>query len=588
MIVPKPVYKGASPRQKMKFVEVVFEIIRETSFHNSAMAAEDADALVPALVELAKLSPVATEADLHRLSASRRTLLDVLGCSSVGIDQFFQLVFGSGHSLAQMPKQAKRRYAALAPSDLVETEALDDFFAQSPWESRLLALQLLNEDPITPAALRSMNASLALLRKSDPVTLPLHFLGLLCNASFMAGYATLVGKYEARQALSALATQMLAAAGYPVNGLPGAGAAPKDPPGSRRPRALVLAERFTNGNDLYRCFASAIESMKEHFDVVLVADQRTKCPQHAALADKLVYIDTVSPDGLSKVIKLAADSRPDLVFYPSVGMTPWTYALAHMRLALIQVASTGTPGPVGSPAIDYQAFQSGIWASEATQFERPVLFEAQPQGEGVYDSQWFRGLPRRPKSGSAARALVVGINSSAPKLNAEFLDTLRAIANDLDVAIALEFFPSRSGLEFQAVRGKLAQVFPEATIHQSVAYRDYVTLLSGCDIILQSFPFGGTNTTLEALLLGIPILCMAGCETHSTVDMEILRRGNLDTDLLASSRDDYARRARALINDADLRKAVAAKVAAAAPLVLSSAKKGVTLGSALRGLVTAF
>ena len=42
------------------------------------------------------------------------------------------------------------------------------------------------------------------------------------------------------------------------------------------------------------------------------------------------------------------------------------------------------------------------------------------------------------------------------------------------------------------------------------AYREHVNMYNDMDIMLDSWPYGGTATTTEALLMGVPLITMAG------------------------------------------------------------------------------
>jgi protein O-GlcNAc transferase len=76
-------------------------------------------------------------------------------------------------------------------------------------------------------------------------------------------------------------------------------------------------------------------------------------------ADRFVQ----GPKPVKSWLEEARQDRPDVMFYPEVGMDPATCALAALRLAPTQVASWGHPVTTGLPSIDL--FLSG------EQLERP-------------------------------------------------------------------------------------------------------------------------------------------------------------------------------------------------------------------------
>lgn len=51
-------------------------------------------------------------------------------------------------------------------------------------------------------------------------------------------------------------------------------------------------------------------------------------------------------------------------------------------------------------------------------------------------------------------------------------------------------------------------------------YREHIKMYDDMDIMLDSFPYGGTTTSTEAILMGVPFITMAalgeagGCLSH--------------------------------------------------------------------------
>jgi hypothetical protein len=102
----------------------------------------------------------------------------------------------------------------------------------------------------------------------------------------------------------------------------------------------------------------------------------------------------------------------------------------------------------------------------------------------------------------------------------------------------VHFFPNTSGVELLALRLELGQQFPHAQVHAAAAYADYMAQLSQAAVILQSFPFGGTNTAMDALALGIPLVCLDGGDLASKVDPLLLAHAGL-AELRAATPAEY-------------------------------------------------
>ncbi|MBM3515701.1 MAG: glycosyltransferase, partial [Alphaproteobacteria bacterium] len=72
------------------------------------------------------------------------------------------------------------------------------------------------------------------------------------------------------------------------------------------------------------------------------------------------------------------------------------------------------------------------------------------------------------------------------------------------------------------------------------------------DIALDPFPFNGTTTTLDALLMGVPVVALRGDRHVARLGANVLTRVGL-SDLIAETRDGYIEIAARLAADAGRR-----------------------------------
>ncbi len=77
---------------------------------------------------------------------------------------------------------------------------------------------------------------------------------------------------------------------------------------------------------------------------------------------------------------------------------------------------------------------------------------------------------------------------------------------------------------------------------------DHLAMYRKVDIALDTFPYHGTTTTLDSLLMGVPVITLAGHNHASRVGESLLTQIGLP-DLIARSPDDYVARAIALAAD---------------------------------------
>jgi predicted O-linked N-acetylglucosamine transferase (SPINDLY family) len=77
---------------------------------------------------------------------------------------------------------------------------------------------------------------------------------------------------------------------------------------------------------------------------------------------------------------------------------------------------------------------------------------------------------------------------------------------------------------------------------------EYLQLYHRLDIVLDTFPYNGHTTNLDALWMGVPVVSLAGVTHVSRGGMSILNNIGLP-DLVAHSEDDYVRIAMDLAGD---------------------------------------
>ena len=81
------------------------------------------------------------------------------------------------------------------------------------------------------------------------------------------------------------------------------------------------------------------------------------------------------------------------------------------------------------------------------------------------------------------------------------------------------------------------------------AHRDHMEAYSEIDIALDTFPYHGTTTTLDALWMGVPVITLAGDRHASRVGASILTTLGL-TEFVARTPDEYVSAAALLAGDA--------------------------------------
>jgi predicted O-linked N-acetylglucosamine transferase (SPINDLY family) len=211
-----------------------------------------------------------------------------------------------------------------------------------------------------------------------------------------------------------------------------------------------------------------------------------------------------------------AHDRPDVIFYPEIGMDPATCALAMLRLAPLQVASWGHPVTTGLPTIDL--FLSGelLEGPSAEQHYRERLLRLPGTGvctelPDLHAQRWEGPIPR---PGTVRFALCQQPTKFDPADDAKLV----RIARDAGPAELWLASPKRLHWATSQLRRRLAAAFsaegldPDACLRVMpwVSRSQFAGFLDAMDIYLDCPAFSGYTTAWQAIHRGLPIVTLEG------------------------------------------------------------------------------
>jgi len=360
---------------------------------------------------------------------------------------------------------------------------------------------------------------------------------------------------------------------------------PAVPQGRNRPVLLVAAEALHSRHPVYRCYAPILRDLRKHFHTVLLCQQRFYDEATTELFDEVVG-EMGTPTALQENLPRIAALAPDVVFFPAVGMVEWSVALANRRLAPIQVMAMGHPATSMSPHMDYVVLPEEFEPAAGSFSERVLLLPGQLAHEP------FPGLPDDlPRSDPTETAIVkVALNSTYLKLSPSFLAACKEIAARSSRPIEFHVFPARHSVYWHALNEQFQRVLPGCKVYENVDYLTHLKNLSRCQVSLAAFPFGNSNSTVDAFLVGMPVVAMMSPEPHGMTDARKFGPFNLPDWLLVSDREHYIESALRLIESADERRKVSEQLSPARvkQLVYSLGapdRKGMDLSGGLTWLV---
>ena len=375
-------------------------------------------------------------------------------------------------------------------------------------------------------------------------------IGSVVNAWMYSTYADSVDKHAIKTSLNLLLTNLMTRAGI----------ASKEPTpsGAAKPRVLVIHERFREQHAMFRCYAPLITSLKPHFEISAMAEELNIDRASDTIFENFIKLGD-GPKPIRKLVEAIERIRPDIVYYPSLGMSHWTVMLAQLRLAPIQIMSHGHPATSMTDTIDYVYLPETDHNIAAKVSEKILMGEANPT---------FAPHPNLPKTlpklvAPTRREVRVAVNCKVMKLSYRLLDICRRLSEEAAVPVKFSFFPGERGLYFDGLSASIRASLPDSTVVPYVDYPTFLREIAKCDLALAAFPFGNTNSTVDTCLLGLPTVAHYGDDTASQTDALVLKAAGYPEWLICKTDQSYFDTAMSLILDVEKRLSVAENISQA-------------------------
>ncbi len=225
-----------------------------------------------------------------------------------------------------------------------------------------------------------------------------------------------------------------------------------------------------------------------------------------------------------------AAARIDLLYFTDVGMDPMSGLLALSRLAPVQAVTWGHPTTTGSPEVDWFVAGERL-VTDAEGFSERLARLPDPT---VCYARPTIGPPHRAPGGPTRLYLCPQtLFKLHPDFDAVLLAILRA---DPRGRILLMGGPPRWERKIRARMGHPERV----DFLPSVPRSAFLSLLASADVMLDPFPFGGGNTTLEAIAAGTPVVTLPTPLLRGRITAALLEIVGA-ADCIAETPEDYVR-----------------------------------------------
>ena len=348
------------------------------------------------------------------------------------------------------------------------------------------------------------------------------------------------------------------------------------PRAGRRLRVGFINRHFGSQTETYTTLPMFEQLDPERFEVVLFAHHANGSALEAYAQQRAAAFHLLPEEAGAQVDALRAAELDVAVFGTNVtAVFNEVTRLALHRVAPLQVVNNSSCTTTGMPEIDL--YVSGtLTESEAApeHFSERLGLVAGPAHAFNYEadrqeptSRWTRaalGLPEDavlfvtaanyfkiiPEMQRAWAKLLAGVPGS------------RLLVHPFNPNWSSSYPVKRFAAEFDAVLAEHG-VASDRWVLSTMKFpsrSDVKELLSVGDVYLDTFPFGGVNSLVDPLELGMPVIAWEGATFRSRMGAALLRTLGLD-ELIAGGEAGYLERAVSLAREADRRNEIKQRVA---------------------------
>jgi hypothetical protein len=291
---------------------------------------------------------------------------------------------------------------------------------------------------------------------------------------------------------------------------------------------VIITGRWYPTSAVYRSCAPYIKVLCEKYDVTLIHTGPEEPNLERTGFKKVICTGTIMNYDSFKNLKYR------LAFFPDVGMSNESVVLANLRLAPIMVTGYGHPVSTFGSLIDY--FIGGQETEVAEKAfenysEKLVLIP----GLGAHPV-----FPKYERNNKPKNGLILNCAWTSSKINYAMLCTIKRIIDRAGASVRL--LPSWTIGRYNSIIPcvqDLNKIFgDEFKLTPELPYNEYLAKLEEGSLTLDSYPFGGYNTIVDSMFVGVPPIALEGTRFYNKASSALLRRVGLDS-LITHNIDEY-------------------------------------------------
>ena len=261
----------------------------------------------------------------------------------------------------------------------------------------------------------------------------------------------------------------------------------------------------------------------------------------------------IMPRKISDSRKMIADLNLDVLVYCEIGMAVKSFLLSFSRLAPIQINTWGHSDTSGNSEIDYFISSKLFETENGEQNYSEKLIKLDSLGTYYYSpkSQFLESTnnSNRKNFNLPEDKFLIGCIQTKFKISNEFENIIKNILEQNEnCLIYLSNFVEFNRKHLERIKKKLGDNFNRLQFIRGMDTKEYLSLLQNFDIVLDPYPFGGCNTSLEAFDFDIPVVTFPTKYLNGRFTQGFYKLMEIES-LCAKDENDYVDIVNKLVND---------------------------------------
>ncbi|WP_269625345.1 tetratricopeptide repeat protein [Prochlorococcus marinus] len=306
---------------------------------------------------------------------------------------------------------------------------------------------------------------------------------------------------------------------------------------------LGICSEYLKNHSVCMFFGNIIKQIaSSDVEVIIFRTPYSEVDSLSQSIDSLASEVIMMPESIQEASDLILNQSIDILFYPDIGMSNYTYLLSLSRLALVQFTTLGHPMTSGLPEIDYFISCDNYETKYSNEFysERLIKLNRIPVN---YSKPINKGNTfNKSKLNISEKSFLIGIPHAPFKFHPDYDKILDKILENIPNSF-LFFADGPKKLQTDKLKERWAKttklVLNRTIFYPRVSFGDFLEIVKMLDIIIDPFYFGMGNTFYQAMAFNTPVVTMPTNHMKSRHAFAGYKQMDIKGAPIANSPDEY-------------------------------------------------